>query len=198
MRVSTKMILMSLLSAILTLLASCSPSAESNQTGTVLPENIAVVYFSATGNTERVAATIAEEIDADLFEIIPAEPYTSDDLNYNNPNSRVYMEYTNYPYPVALSDDTNAINLSSYDIIFIGYPLWWRNAPSAVVSFLSGKDLSGKTIIPFCTSFSSSFGESDVNLKNNSNSDGIWYDGYRFTENTSENAIINWLNSIEI
>ncbi len=117
--------------------------------------NALVVYFSATGNTEEVAGHIADALEADTFEIIPAEPYTSDDLNWNDPDSRVVYEYENPDARgVALASDT-VENWEDYDTVFIGYPIWWGVAAWPVSSFVEANDFTGKTVIPFCTSSSS-------------------------------------------
>ncbi len=188
-----QIILISAILAMLSVLAACNSEPDNPVD---IEGNTAVVYFSATGNTERIAEIIADETGAAIYEIIPETPYTSEDLNWNTDSSRVDTEHNSYPYDVALSTETSAISLSPYDTIFIGYPLWWGETPSAVVSFLKGKDLSGKTIIPFCTSSSSKFGNSGTTLKNNAGANGTWIDGHRFSSNASDNSVRDWLNSL--
>lgn len=156
-------------------------------------DGTAVVYFSATGNTERVAEAIADETDADIFEIIPAEPYTREDLNWRDESTRVWDEHRAYPdMRPEIAED---IDVSGYDTIFIGYPIWWGDAPSIVLTFLESTDLSGKTIIPFCTSSSSGLGESDANL-HRYQPDALWVDGHRFRSLASESDVRTWLEEI--
>ena len=153
-----------------------------------------VVYFSCTGNTEKIANSIAEVTDSDTFEIVPTIPYTDEDLNYGNDESRTSIEQ---------NDDTSrpeiAItfeNLEDYDTIYLGYPIWWGQAPKIVYTFVESYDFTGKDIIPFCTSGSSSIGSSAENLKNACNGDANWLEGKRFSSDTSKEEVSNWINSI--
>ena len=115
----------------------------------IYADGTAVVYFSATGNTERVAQTIADRLDADIYEITAAEPYSSSDLNWRDEESRVWDEHR--VYPDIRPGMAQEIDLSDYDTVFLGYPLWWGEAPAIVLTFLESTDLEGKTVIPFCT-----------------------------------------------
>lgn len=162
-------------------------------TSLAFADGTAVVYFSATGNTERVAETIADETNADLFEIIPADPYTREDLNWRDESTRVWDEHRAYPNMRPEIDGN--IDVSEYDTIFLGYPIWWGDAPSIVLTFLENTDLSGKTIIPFCTSSSSGLGESDSNL-HRYQPDANWIEGHRFRSRASQNDIRAWLEEI--
>ena len=129
--------------------------SQSGESGGVL-----VVYYSATGNTENVANYIAEATGGDLFEITPAEPYTSDDLNWTDDNSRVTLEHEDESLrDVELVAET-VDNWDRYDTVFIGYPIWWGIAAWPVDGFVEANDFTGKTVIPFCTSSSSGIGES--------------------------------------
>ena len=122
--------------------------------------NTLVVYYSATGNTEEVAKTIAGATEADLFELEPAEPYSDTDLNWTDRDSRVSREHDNPDErAVPLVADT-VENWESYDTVFIGYPIWWGIAAWPVSSFVEANDFTGKTVIPFCTSSSSGLGQS--------------------------------------
>lgn len=111
-----------------------------------------VVYYSATGNTKNVAETIAQVTGGDLFEIEPKEPYTDDDLDWTNDDSRVSREHEDESSRDVELTSTEVPDWDSYDTVYIGYPIWWFNAPMAVGSFLESYDLSGKTVVPFCTS----------------------------------------------
>lgn len=161
--------------------------------------NTLVVYFSATGNTENAARAIAEQLDADLFEITPADPYTSADLNWNDPESRVSVEHaqkeagTLQPVPLA---NATPDNWSSYDTVFIGYPIWWFEAAWPVESFVRANDFTGKTVIPFCTSASSGIGNSGELLAQAAGT-GTWLDGQRFSSGVSESDIRSWLAALE-
>ena len=122
--------------------------------------NVLVVYYSATGNTEEAANMIADATGGDLFELEPVEPYTDDDLNYSDENSRVSQEYADESLRDVELVSTTVEGFEEYDTVFIGYPIWWHTAPMAVYTFLESYDLSGKTVIPFCTSGGSDIEES--------------------------------------
>lgn len=160
-------------------------------------DGTAVVYFSATGNTERVAETITEETGADLFEIVPSEPYSTADLRWTDDESRVSLE-ENHDSVLDITTRpgiANTIDLSDYDTVFLGYPIWWGHAPSILLTFLDEEDLSGKTIIPFCTSSSSGIGRSATDLESYENG-GTWLDGMRFSSGASESSVRAWLQGL--
>ena len=174
-------------------LAGCS--APSSLEGVDL-DNALVVYFSATGNTGEAAGYIAGAIGADVFEIVPAVPYTSEDLNWNNPESRVSVEHAQKEagalQPVPLADATPD-NWESYDTVFIGYPIWWFEAAWPVESFVRANDFTGKTVIPFCTSASSSIGESGRLLAELADA-GDWMEGQRFPSGVTQRDGEAWLD----
>ena len=154
-----------------------------------------VAYYSATGNTKAVAEMIAEALGADTFEIIPAEPYTTEDLNWTDDSSRVSQEYSDPSLrTVELTADT-VENWESYDTVFIGYPIWWGIAAWPVDSFVSANDFTGKTVIPFCTSSSSGLGESGQLLEKLAGS-GDWQEGQRFRSSADEADVSKWLEDI--
>lgn len=119
-----------------------------------------VVYYSATGSTKAVAETIADTTGADIFEITPVEPYTDDDLDWTNDNSRVCVEHDDESKRDVPLTATTPDNWEEYDTVFIGYPIWWSIAAWPVDGFVSANDFTGKTVIPFCTSASSGIGQS--------------------------------------
>ena len=119
-----------------------------------------VVYYSASGHTEDAANVIAEALGADLFELEPAEPYSSADLNYSDDNSRVSQEHENEDLRDVKLTAATVENWDSYETVFIGYPIWWGIAAWPVDGFVEENDFTGKTVIPFCTSASSGLGES--------------------------------------
>ena len=113
-----------------------------------------VFYYSATGNTERVAKVIADATDADIFELQPTDPYTDDDLDWTNDNSRVSQEYANEDQRDVELESTTVDNWDSYDTVFIGYPIWWGIAAWPVNGFVENNDFTGKTMITVCNSAS--------------------------------------------
>ena len=157
--------------------------------------NVLVVYYSATGNTETVANYIAEATGGDIFEIIPAEPYTSDDLNWTDENSRVSREYADESLRDVELTTTQVENWDSYDTVFLGYPIWWGIAAWPVDGFVEANDFTGKTVIPFCTSSSSGLGESGDLLAELAAS-GDWQEGQRFRSSASQEDINEWVDSL--
>ena len=140
-----------------------TPSSDSSVELTEETAKTLVVYFSATGNTKAVAGEIARLTGADLYEIVPAVPYTDDDLNYNNNNCRANQEMNDASARPAIG--SRAIDVSSYDIVFIGYPVWWGTMPRIINTFLDTYDLSGKAVLPFCTSGSSGIAQSVSDIR---------------------------------
>lgn len=159
--------------------------------------NTLVVYFSATGNTEQAAAYIADITGGDLFELEPADPYTDEDLNYSNEDSRVSREHEDESLrDVELVADT-VENWDSYDTVFIGYPIWWGIAAWPVDTFVEANDFTGKTVIPFATSASSGLGESGQLLAELAGT-GDWQEGMRFRSSVSEGDVQEWLDSLSM
>lgn len=156
-----------------------------------------VVYFSGSGNTERVAGYIAQAAGADLFEITSAEPYSSADLNYNDKNSRVSREHDNESLRDVPLTSTEVSGWENYDTVFIGYPIWWGIAAWPVNSFVKANDFTGKTVIPFATSASSGMGESGSLLSQMAGS-GTWQEGRRFRSSASEDDVSEWVNSLNV
>ena len=157
--------------------------------------NILVVYFSAQGHTEAVAEQIAENLGADLFEIVPADPYTSDDLDWTDNNSRVSREHDDEALRDVELVSTTVDNWEDYDTIIIGYPIWWGIAAWPVNTFVEANDFSGKTVIPFCTSSSSGLGQSGELLAELAGT-GNWQEGIRFRSNPSDEDIQSWTDSL--
>lgn len=126
-------------------------------------KKILVAYFSCTGTTEKVANAIAKTVNGKLYRITPATAYTSADLDWNNKTSRSSIEMSDENSRPALGEE--ALNLKNYDVIFLGYPIWWNVCPRPINTFLEKYDFSGKAIIPFATSGSSSIANSVTLLK---------------------------------
>lgn len=157
---------------------------------------VLVVYYSATNNTKSVAEKIANNLNADTFEIIPADEYTSGDLNYGNPNSRVSKEHDDETLRNVELKTTKVDNWDSYDTVIIGYPIWWGVAAWPVDTFVKANSFDGKTVIPFCTSASSGLGQSGKLLEAEATG-GNWLDGTRFTSRPSEEDIKEFTDSIK-
>lgn len=154
-----------------------------------------VVYYSASGNTERVAKDIAEAAGADLFEIVPTEVYTSDDLDWTNPDSRVSREHDDESLRDVPLTTTEVPDWDSYDTVFIGYPIWWGIAAWPVDTFVKNNDFTGKTVIPFATSSSSGMGQSGSLLADMAGT-GEWQEGQRFSSGVSSDDVQSWVNGL--
>ena len=157
--------------------------------------NTLVVYFSATNNTKAVAENIAKVFDADTYQITPVQEYTSDDLDWTDGNSRVSVEHNDPDFRPEIAGELP--DLTNYDIIFIGYPIWWGEAPNIVKGFVENVDFSDKTVIPFCTSASSGIGSSGRNLETLT-SDATWLEGRRFSSRVDETEIADWIASLNL
>ena len=157
--------------------------------------SVLVVYYSATGNTETVAGYIAQATGGDLFEITPAEPYTDDDLNWSDENSRVTREHEDESLRDVELTTTQVENWDSYDTVFLGYPIWWGIAAWPVDGFVEANDFTGKTVIPFCTSSSSGLGESGELLAELAGT-GDWQEGHRFRSSASQEDVNQWVDSL--
>lgn len=154
-----------------------------------------VVYYSASGNTERVAKDIAEAAGADLFEIVPTEVYTSEDLNWTNSDSRVSREHDDESLRDVPLTTTEVPDWDSYDTVFIGYPIWWGIAAWPVDTFVKNNDFTGKTVIPFATSSSSGMGQSGSLLTDMAGT-GEWQEGQRFSSGVSSDDVQSWVNGL--
>lgn len=172
-------------------------ASEAAPEGTEAPEEqgtqVLVAYFSATNTTEGVAKHIADGLNAKLYEIVPEDPYTDADLNYNDDSSRSTIEMND---PDARPEISGSVeNMEQYGIVFIGYPIWWGKEPKIVDTFMESYDFSGKTIVPFCTSGSSGMGSSAANLEQLT-SGAEWLDGRRLNGSDSQETVMEWVNSL--
>ncbi len=154
-----------------------------------------VVYYSATNHTEAVAGYIADATGGDLFELEPKEPYTSDDLDWTDADSRVSREHDDESLREVELTSTTVENWDDYDTVFIGYPIWWGIAAWPTDSFVKANDFTGKTVIPFCTSSTSGLGESGELLAEEAGT-GEWLDGERFSSGASEDEVREWVESL--
>lgn len=170
-------------------------SLAGEETGGDTPEKnrILVAYFSATNTTERLAGFIADGLHSDLYEIVPEIQYTSADLNYGDSQSRTSIEMNDPNARPAISGSVE--DMGQYDTVFLGYPIWWGEAPRIVNTFLESYDFSGKTIIPFCTSGSSGIGSSATHLHDLTEG-AEWLSGRRFGSSATQNDMMTWVNSL--
>lgn len=155
---------------------------------------VLVAYFSCTNTTKGVAESVADITGGDLFRIEPTIPYTSADLDYNS-DCRANREQNDPSARPAIKNKVT--NLNDYEIVFLGYPIWWGEAPRIISTFLESCDFKGKTIIPFCTSHSSGIGNSDRNLHSLA-PEAEWKTGRRFGGNTTKSDIENWIAGLGI
>lgn len=151
-----------------------------------------VACYSATGHTAAVAGYIADATGADLFLLQPVDPYTDEELDYNDSGSRVSQEHADPSLQTVELEAVTPEGWADYDTVFVGYPIWWGRAGWPVNGFVTGNDFSGKRVIPFCTSASSGLGSSAENLAQLAGS-GDWQEGMRFSASASESDVAEWL-----
>ena len=151
---------------------------------------ILVAYFSASGVTKKVAEEIAKAEQAELFEILPETPYTTEDLDWTNKQSRstVEMQDKSCRPPVVGQVE----NMAQYDVVFIGFPIWWGREPSVVDTFLDTYDFAGKTIMPFCTSGGSGIGETAKRMQEIVGASAVVKEGSRLGGTVSEADLATW------
>ncbi len=157
-------------------------------------KKVLVAYFSATGTTKALAEYAADAVNGDLYEIVPQEPYTSADLDYGDKNSRSTKEMDDPSCRPAINGSVS--DMSQYDIVFIGYPIWWGEAPRIINTFVESCDFSGKTIVPFCTSGGSGMGSSAKNLHSLTSNSATWLDGARLSSGASRGDMVSWINGL--
>ena len=155
-----------------------------------------VAYFSASGVTANAAKTLAKAAGADLYEIKPEIPYTKADLNWMDKNSRSSVEMKDKTYRPAIADKDAKIE--DYEVIFIGFPIWWYVAPTIINTFLESYDFSNKTIVLFATSGGSGFGKTVQELKTSVSSTANIIEGKLLNGRMSENAVVSWIESLNI
>ena len=153
-----------------------------------------VVYFSCTGTTESAAQKLAQAVGADIYEIRPAKPYTSADLNWKNKSSRSSMEMNNPSSRPNLTG--NVPDMAQYETVFIGFPIWWNLAPTIINTFIESYDFKGKTIVPFATSGGSGIENSEKALRE-SYPQIKWKSGKLLNGRVDKNSLTEWINKIE-
>ena len=154
---------------------------------------ILVAYFSATNTTEGVAEKIADSLSADLYEIVPEQPYTDDDLNYHDNSTRATVEQNDKTVRPAITGSVE--DMEQYNIVFIGFPIWWGDSPRIISTFMESYDFSDKTIVPFCTSGSSGIGSSATDLEELTDG-ATWLPGTRLDGESTDEEIVDWVNSL--
>ncbi|HIW77363.1 MULTISPECIES: flavodoxin [Gordonibacter] len=153
-----------------------------------------VAYFSASGETARLARTIASVCGADLHEIQPAQPYTAADLDWHDQTSRSSVEMNDPTSRPAIANRVTAMD--AYDTVFVGFPIWWYVAPTIVNTFLEAYDFAGKTVIPFATSGGSGMGRTEDILKTCCSPDTRWLPGKRLASRAREAEVRRWVESL--
>ncbi len=153
-----------------------------------------VVYFSATGTTKGVAEKLANVTGADLYEIVPAEPYTAEDLNYSDRSTRATQEQDDPDTRPEIAGEE--LDLTGYTTVYIGYPIWWGEEPRILCTFVEAHDFTDITVIPFCTSGSSGIGRSGSDLAQLAGT-GTWLDGARLNGNASEEELQAWVDGLK-
>lgn len=156
-----------------------------------------VVYYSATGRTERVAKVIAKERQADIMKLVPNPDYTEADLDYNDKNSRVSREHDDASLREKIQlQKAVPDNWASYDMIFLGYPIWWAIAAWPVDAFVKANDFTGKNVVTFATAYSSPLGNSGKLLAEMAGGKGNWQDGTCFTGSLDDAKVVEWVRSL--
>lgn len=161
-----------------------------------MSKKVLVAYFSASGTTKKVATVLAQAVRADLFEIKPEKEYTIADLNWLDKHSRSTVEMNNPEARPVIAEKVK--NIENYDVVFLGYPIWWYKAPSIISTFLESYDFSGKTIIPFATSGGSGFGDSEKLLHALCSDTTKWKAGKLLNGRVNSESLKSWLESLEL
>ena len=173
-----------------------SSTPEAGESEAETPEGgVLVAYFSATGNTEGIAQHLQSILDADLYEIVPEVPYTDEDLNYSNDSCRANQEQNDPAARPAIAGTLE--HPEDYDVVFLGYPIWWGQAPKVIYTFLESCDFGNATIVPFCTSGSSGIGSSTDGLQELTEN-AQWLDGQRFSSGASQDEVAQWLDGLNM
>lgn len=170
-------------------------SPEESNTNKPAEGKTLVVYFSATGTTEKVAGMIADATGGDLFALEPVNPYTNEDLDWTDKDSRVSKEHDNESERTVELVSTTVDGFQDASVVYVGYPIWWGIAAWPVNDFIKNNDFSGKTVIPFCTSSSSGLGNSGKLLEEMAGT-GNWLEGKRFNSSVSADDIKEWIDSL--
>ena len=180
---------------------SSSSSSQNSSNTTTSSSKTLIVYFSATNHTENVATNIANYIEAPIHKLEPKNPYTTQDLNYTNSNSRVVQEYEITQSGNRVNVELNTTSFDEFDnatYIFLGAPVWWQQLSWVIENFVKENDFSNKTIIPFGTSSSSSFNLNNLTGLTNDDTNVTWLSPHRFSSNASLSSATNWIDSLNL
>lgn len=190
---------MILSAALLVSLAACGAPADAENSAAPAEDGkkVLVVYYSATNHTASVAQTIASTLGGDLFELTPVDEYTAEDLDWTNDASRVNAEHEDEAQRNIELEAATPEHWDDYDVVFLGYPIWWGIAAWPVNQFVTENDFTGKTVIPFCTSSSSGMGQSGTLLAEMAGT-GDWLEGQRFSSGAGQSEITDWVNGLSI
>ena len=170
------------------------PAANVSAAGKSKQKKVLVVYFSATGTTKSAAKKVKKATGGTLYQIKAAKPYTSADLSYDNDDCRANTEQRDGSVRPAIKGKVK--NIKKYDVIFVGFPIWWGQAPKILYTFVENCNLSGKTVIPFCTSASSGIGTSATNLQVADTSQSTWLTGRRFSGSSPKSDVESWISGL--
>ena len=154
-----------------------------------MSKKILVACFSASGTTKKVGEKLAKAVNGDFYEIVPKQPYTKADLNWMNKNSRSSVEMNDPSSRPEIADRVE--NIEQYDVVFVGFPVWWYREPSIIDTFMESTDLAGKTVVPFCTSGGSGLGRSARNMQSLAPGAKV-LDGKRFPSSVSSEELKKW------
>lgn len=157
---------------------------------------ILVAYFSCSGHTEEVATNLATIVKGELYKIVPAVPYSPDDLKLQDPKSRTSIEMNDKTSRPKITG--KVADMEAYDVVFLGFPIWWYIAPTIINTFLESYDFAGKTVIPFATSGMSDIGDSEKSLYTSCSSETKWRPGKRFAIGTGMEELVNWVHSLKL
>ena len=181
---------LSLITAVLTFLSNINVQAQENN---MTDKKILVTYFSATGTTAKVAERLSQAINADLFEIKPVHPYSNADLDWTDKKSRSSVEMADKSSRPAIADQV--ADMSQYNVVFVGFPIWWYREPSIIDTFMESYNFAGKTVIPFATSGMSSIGDSGKNMQALAPSANV-LEGKRFSAGVSAEELKSWAEGL--
>lgn len=175
--------------------AAASSASSTSSTSSAGGHKILVAYFSASGNTRAVAEVAAKTLGTDLYELMPAQPYTEDDMNYRDKSSRVFREHEDANRHTALADPTPE-KFADYDVVLIGAPMWWHEAAWPINDFLTKNDFTGKTVVPFVTSSSDPLGDSGKKKEALAGT-GKWQQGMRFSGGAAKSDVETWAKGLK-
>jgi len=159
-------------------------------------KKILVSFFSASGETARLAKTLAEVVNGDIYEIKPKKEYVSADLNWNNKHSRSTTEMKDVSSRPDIMDKVE--KMDQYDTVFVGFPIWWYEAPRIIQAFLESYDFSGKTVIPFATSGGSGMGKTDSILEKSCSAETNWRTGKKLSSKANKETVKAWTDSLSL